>query len=265
MNEAEISIARSRCRKLRRRILEISQKLPALHIAPAFSCLELVDTIYFNLMRRAPPQPDTFILSKGHGAMSQFVILEELGILTQYDLDHACRDGGRIGGHPDYGLPGIEASTGSLGHGLPIALGMAIGDRELGHDRIIYLVMSDGELQEGSNWESFLLAPSLGLTKIVAFIDSNDFISRGRLSENHPNIYPLTTKLKAFGWETLEIDGHDPHSIVESVRNHSGKTPLVVVAHTTKGKGVSFMENQVIWGFRSPNSEEYRIALKELS
>ena len=197
--------------------------------------------------------------------MAQFVALEDLGILTREDLDHACRDGGRVGGHPDYGLPGVEASTGSLGHGLPIALGMAAGDRELSQDRMIYLVLSDGELQEGSNWESFLLAPSLKLKNIVAFIDYNGFISRGRLSENPPNFDPPAEKLRSFGWETVEIDGHDHAAIVGAVRGRSGKLPLVIVAHTTKGKGVSYMENQAIWAFRSPNPEEYKLALSELS
>jgi transketolase len=244
--------------------LAISQKLPALHVAPAFSCLELVDSVYFHLMRREGLHPDTFILSKGHGAMAQFVVLEELAVLSSEDLEKCCQAGGRLGGHPDYGVPGIEASTGSLGHGLPIALGMAAGDRESKQERIIYLVMSDGELQEGSCWESFLLAPSLGLKNIVAFIDYNDFISRGRLSQNHPNFHPLVEKVRAFGWDVLEVDGHDHAAIVEAVQGRSRKSPAAVVARTIKGKGVSFMENQAIWAFRSPTPEEYQIALAEL-
>jgi transketolase len=264
MSKDENRIDKGRCRNFRRRILEVSQKLPALHIAPAFSCLELVDAIYFKLMRRDGPNPDTFILSKGHGAMAQFVVLEALGVLSKGDLDNACRSGGRVGGHPDYGLPGVEASTGSLGHGLPIALGMAAADRERKLDRTIYLVMSDGELQEGSCWEAFLLAPTLRLTNIVVFVDYNDFISRGRLSQNHPNFHPPAEKIRAFGWETVETDGHDHEAIVRAVRNRSKEKPLAVVARTTKGKGVSYMENQAIWAFRSPNAEEYKIAMTEL-
>lgn len=265
MTETQIQKARARCRRFRRRILEVSQRLPALHVGPAFSCLELVDAIYFELMHRDPTPPDTFILSKGHGAMAQYVILEELGLLTREDLDSVCQSGGRLGGHPDYGLPGVECATGSLGHGLPIALGMALGDRELKHDRSIFVVMSDGELQEGSNWEAFLLAPSLGIKQIVVFIDSNDLNARARLSENHPNLYPLPPKFRAFGWEVAEIDGHDHDGIVGAVRSRTRKAPFVVVAKTVKGKGVSYMENQPIWAYRSPSPQEYQVALKELS
>src|SRR5436190_13990433 len=199
---------RQRCKRMRKRILDVSQKLGALHIAPAFSCMELVNTIYFGLMRRAADGSscDTFVLSKGHGAMAQFVALEELGVLTHEDIEKCCQLGGRLGGHPDYGLPGIEASTGSLGHGLPMVLGMALADKVRGEDRRIYVVMSDGELQEGSVWESLLLAPSQGLKNIVAFIDLNDFQSRGQTSKIHPNFYPVDAKTRAFGWETVEID-----------------------------------------------------------
>ncbi len=258
--------ARCRCAKMRRRILDISQKVGALHIAPAFSCLELVDAIYFALLRRAADGSslDTFILSKGHGAMAQFVVLEELGVLSHEDLERCCQLGGRLGGHPDYGLPGVEASTGSLGHGLPIALGMALGDKVNHEHRVIYVVMSDGELQEGSVWESLLLAPSQGLKNLVAFVDLNDFQSRGQTSQIHPNFYPVATKTRAFGWETAEVDGHDPQAIHDAVVARSGNAPLMIIAKTTKGKGVSYMENQPIWHYRSPNPREYQQALKEL-
>jgi transketolase len=258
--------ARRRCTKMRKRILDVSQKVGALHIAPAFSCLELVDTIYFGLMRRAPDgsSPDTFILSKGHGAMAQFVVLEELGVLSHEDLEKCCQLGGRLGGHPDYGLPGVEASTGSLGHGLPIALGMALGDKTNHEDRVIYIVMSDGELQEGSVWESLLLAPSQGLKNLVAFVDLNDFQSRGQTSLIHPNFYPVAAKTRAFGWETVEVDGHDAQAIHDIVLARSGTAPLIVIGKTTKGKGVSYMEDQPIWHYRSPNPQEYEQALREL-
>lgn len=262
----DAAAARQRCKKMRKRILDVSQKLGALHIAPAFSCLELVDTIYHGLMRRDGKghSPDTFILSKGHGAMAQFAVLEELGVLTHEDLEKCCQLGGRLGGHPDYGLPGVEASTGSLGHGLPIALGMALADKVNHVDRTIYVLMSDGELQEGSVWESLLLAPSQGLKNLVAFVDLNDFQSRGRTSQIHPNFYPVATKTSAFGWETVELDGHDPQAIHDAVAKRSGNASMMVIAKTTKGKGVSYMENQPIWHYRSPNPQEYQQALKEL-
>jgi len=256
-----------RCSEMRRRILDISQSLPALHIAPAFSCLEIIDAIYFGLMRREDEtdDPDTFILSKGHGAMAQYTVLEKLGVLTQEDLDNCGKPGGKLGMHPDYGLPGIEASTGSLGHGLPLSLGMAYADKVAGIERVIYVVLSDGEMQEGSNWEALMLAPSLGLKNIVAVVDLNDGVSLGNISAIHPNFYPLLDKIEAFGWDAVEVDGHDQQAIIDAITSRSGRKPLVVIAKTTKGKGVSYMENESIWHYRKPSPEEYQIALDELA
>jgi transketolase len=260
------AVARERCLRFRRRILDLSQIGTTLHIAPAFSCLELVDAVYFGLMRRpgAPDAPDTFILSKGHGCLSQYVILEKLGVLTRHDMEMYCKPGGRLGSHPDYGVPGIEAATGSLGHGLAIAVGMALADKVFKSDRTVYVVMSDGELQEGSVWEAMMLAPSLGLTNIIALVDLNDFQSLGRTSEGLPNFYPVLDKVRAFGWETVEVDGHDSAAIVRAVRARAGGRPMMVIGRTTKGKGVSFMENVPIWHYRSPSPAEYQIALAEL-
>lgn len=263
--QAFAATSRTRCTRFRRRILEMSQKVSALHIGGAFSCLEILDTIYFGLMRRDGPEPDTFILSKGHGSLAQYVILEELGVLSRDDLDVYCTSHGRLGTHPDYGVPGIEASTGSLGHGLGLALGMAVADKTFKSGRRIYVVMSDGELQEGSVWEAMMLAPSLGIRDIIAFVDLNDFQSLGRASENFPNFYPVGDKVRAFGWECAEVDGHDQAAILRAVDGGSGTRPLVVVGRTTKGKGVSYMENQPIWHYRSPSPEEYEQALRELA
>jgi transketolase len=255
-----------RCRKHRRRILEISQGVSALHIAPAFSCLEIVDTIYFNLMRRNADahSDDSFILSKGHGSMAQYVVLESLGIISKDDLDLYSKPGGRYATHPDYGLPGIEASTGSLGHGLSLAVGMALADKVAKIQRNVFIVLSDGEMQEGSVWEAMMLAPTLKISNIIAFLDLNDFQSFGKTSQCHPNFYPIVDKIKAFGWECKEVDGHDSESISEAVQARVGKLPCMLVCRTTKGKGVSYMENKPIWHYRSPNLEEYNLALKEL-
>lgn len=257
-------LARRRCAEFRHRILDISQTVSALHCAAAFSCIEIVDAIYFGLMRRDRPQPDTFILSKGHGSMAQYVVLERLGVLSREELDLYCKHGGKLGCHPDYGVPGIEASTGSLGHGLPMAIGMALADRALGHERTIYVVLSDGELQEGSTWEAMMVAPSLGVTSVVAVVDLNDFQSYGRTSETHPNFYPVLDKIQAFGWQTSEVDGHHAGQLIERVQGRQGDRPMMLVARTTKGKGISYMENVPIWHYRSPNAEEYRQALREL-
>ena len=257
--------ARARCLRYRRRILDISQRGVVLHIAPAFSCLELVDAVYHDLMQRDGPLPDTFVMSKGHGCLSQYIVLEDIGVLTEAHLDLYCKPGGVLGSHPDYGVPGIEASTGSLGHGLGLAAGMALADKVRRDNRTVFAVMSDGELQEGSVWEVMMLAPSLGLTNLVALIDLNDFQSLGRTSETLPNFYPMKEKVEAFGWECAEVDGHDNAAIVAAVRGRSGAKPLMVLGRTTKGKGVSYMENVPIWHYRSPSPDEYQQALRELA
>jgi transketolase len=196
--------------------------------------------------------------------MIQYVILEDLGILSQADLDAYCTVDGRLGVHPDYGNPGIEASTGSLGHGLGMCVGMAIAERGRRTGGVVYTVLSDGELQEGSTWEALLMGSSLKLTNLVAVIDNNDFQSLGRTSETHPSFYPLTDKLVAFGWEVVEVPGHESAAIYEAIAAREGNKPLAVVARTTKGKGVSYMENVPMWHYRSPNPKEYQQALAEL-
>ena len=263
-----IDIGKQRCVKYRKRILQLSLKLGALHIAPAFSCLEIVDAIYHKLMRHdgnSPPKfLDTFILSKGHGALAQYVVLESLGILSKSELNNLCTPAGKLGGHPDYGIPGIEASTGSLGHGLPIALGMAFADKVLDIDRNVYVVMSDGEMQEGSVWESMLIAPNLGVDNLVVIVDQNDFQVLDRVSKINPNFYPISDKVRAFGWKVVEANGHDSKSIRLATVRLLDKKPLMIIAKTTKGKGGSFMENDPIWNFRSPSKDEYDLAIKEL-
>ena len=259
--------ARMRCKRYRRRILDMSQRVTALHIGGSFSCIEIVDCIYNGLMRPGGPDarsPDTFVLSKGHACIAQYALLEDLGVLESADLDAYCTAGGRLGAHPDHGNPGIEASTGSLGHGLSIAVGIALAERGRRRDGVIYTLMSDGEVQEGSTWEAVLLASSLELANIVAFVDNNDLQSFGRTSHTHPSFYPLAAKFEAFGWETVELDGHDSPALFQAVTCRAGDRPLMVVARTTKGKGVSYMENAPIWHYRSPSRDEYLAAIAEL-
>ena len=262
----DVAASRQRCVAFRRRILEISQRVTALHVAPAFSCLEILDAIYFGLFRGDPgaQDVDSFILSKGHGCMAQYVILEQLGVISTDELEAYCTPDGHLGAHPDRGLPGIHASTGSLGHGLGMSIGMAYANKVSGIDGDVYVVLSDGEVQEGSVWETMLMAPVLGVDNLVAFVDNNDFQSLGRTSETHPNFYPLADKARAFGWEAAEIDGHDAARIVETVRGRRGGKPMFVACRTIKGKGVSFMEEVPIWHYRSPTPDEYQQALAEL-
>jgi transketolase len=265
-NSFDAAQARERCRRYRRRILDISQQVSALHIGSAYSCTEIVDCIYSALMRKTADGAlrDTFLMSKGHGCMIQYVILEELGILSRADLDAYCTPGGRLGVHPDYGNPGIVAATGSLGHGLAMACGMALAEKGRKTGNVIYAVLSDGEVQEGSTWEALMMASSLGCDNLVAAVDNNDFQSLGRTSETHPSFYPLLDKFRAFGWEAVEVDGHDSAAIFDSVTGRKGGKPFMLVAKTTKGKGVSYMENVPIWHYRSPSKDEYRRAVDEL-
>ena len=264
-NVFDPSAARRRCLTYRRRILDISQQVGALHIAPAFSCTEIVDVVYNGLMRwDGEDTPDVILMSKGHGCMIQYVILEEKGILLREDLDLYCKPGGRLGAHPDYGVPGISASTGSLGHGMGIATGMAYGERLQQRDGQIYLVLSDGECQEGSTWEGAMMAGNLALENLIAFVDLNDFSGLERMSEGHPAFHPVIDKFLSFGWEGVEVNGHSADEIHEAVMNRKGGKPFVVVSKTVKGKGVSYMEHVPIWHYRAPSPEEYKQACDEL-
>ncbi len=263
----DIAAARKRCLKYRRRVLEVSQQVSALHGAGAFSALEMVDCIYHGLMRDSANKnsPDTFLISKGHGCMSQYVVLEDLSILERTDLDLYCKVGGRLGCHPDYGNPGIEASTGSLGHGMALATGMAYTEKYIHKtDGVVYVVLSDGEFQEGSTWEAMMMAANLGVTNLVAMLDHNGFQSFGRTSETHPAFYPIREKVEAFGWEAAEVNGHDGAAIHAATSKRQGYKPFILIGNTVKGKGVSFMENEPIWHYRSPNPAEYKQAVDEL-
>lgn len=267
----DLAAARRRCLFYRRRILDISQQVTALHVAPAFSCLEMVDIIYHVFMRPDPHQTnpkrffDSFVISKGHGCLSQYVILEDLGILEKTDLDRYCTPAGQLGAHPDYGVPGIEASTGSLGHGLGIATGMAYAEKLKGTDQRTYVMLSDGEFQEGSTWEAMMMAANLEITNLIAFMDLNDFGGLARMSEGHPAFYPVVEKAQSFGWEAVEVNGHDARAVFEAVTSRSGRKPFLLVGKTVKGKGVSYMEHVNMWHYRSPNKDEYAKAIAELA
>jgi len=266
LNRFDPGAARERCRRYRRRILDISQQVQALHVAPAFSCIEIVDTIWHGLMRHGDEaSSDVFLMSKGHGCMIHYVILEEEGTLSRTDLDLYCQVGGRLGAHPDYGTPGIAASTGSLGHGLGIAVGMATAERLKGTDTTIYCVLSDGEFQEGSTWEAMMMAGNLGLGNLVGVMDNNDFSGLERMSEGHKAFYPVVDKARAFGWDSALVkNGHDNAALFDALASRQDDKPFLVVAETVKGKGVSYMEHVPIWHYRSPNAAEYQQAIAEI-
>jgi len=265
--EFDVIASMQRCREIRKRILDVSQIIPAIHIGGSFSCLEMLDVIYHGFMRKTDQGEywDTFILSKGHGSFAWYATLESLGILPSEELEKYCSSKGILGMHPDRGTPGIVTSTGSLGHGLGMGAGMALYEKVFKEDRNIFVILSDGELQEGSVWEIFLQAPALGLNSLVGFVDNNNLQSMDFTTNSHPNFYPLKEKIEAFGWEVEEVDGHNQEQIFSAVQNRSGSKPFFLVGKTVKGKGVSYMENVPMWHYRSPNPDEYQQALKELS
>ena len=262
-----LSEAQRRCVNYRRAVLALSKQVPALHIAPAFSCLEMVDVIYNELMRRDAHNNfmDTFVLSKGHGCVAQYVVLHELGILTDDDMKLFCLPGGCLGAHPDYEIPGVAASTGSLGHGFGLSVGMSYANKLTQQDVNTYVIISDGEMQEGSTWEAIMMASNLRLNNLTVMLDLNDRTSLDQLSEKFPAFYPVADKLKAFNWQVHEVDGHDATSLVKAARDKQNDRPLFIVCRTKKGKGISYMEDVAIWHYRSPNEQEYQLALDELS
>lgn len=267
INENEDFDANYRCGLYRKRILELSQLVPALHIAPAFSCIEIVDLIYNKLIfkkKKLKEANGLFLMSKGHGCMSQYVILEDLNILNTKDLNKYCKPDGFLGAHPDRGNPGIEASTGSLGHGMGMALGMAYAEKIKETNKKIFVLLSDGELQEGSSWEAIMMASNLGLDNLIAFVDNNDFGGMDRMSSYHKAFYPLKEKFDAFGWDCVESNGHSTIEMENNLKIRKKNKPFVMICNTTKGKGVSFMENVPIWHYRSPNKNELKIALNEI-
>ncbi len=270
-NALDLTAAHDRCKRHRKRILEMTQSVSALHVGGAFSSTEIVDCIYYELMRPGSSgavvgddAPDTFLMSKGHGYMIQAVVLEDLGILKRSDLAAYCTPTGQLGVHPDYGIPGIEASTGALGHGLSMALGMAYAEMTRNRGGVVYAVLSDGEVQEGSTWEATLIASSLKVNNLIGFIDNNNMQSLGFTHVTHPSFYPVVDKFQAFGWECVEVNGHDSLAIYNAVTGRKGDRPLMVNCKTTKGRGVSYMENVPMWHYRSPNKAEYEQAVREI-
>lgn len=240
------------------------------HIGSCFSMADLLATLYSGVLRVDPARPmwpdrDRFILSKGHGAAILYAVLAESGFFPPEQLNTYCQNGSILTGHASHLVPGVEVSTGSLGHGLPIGCGMALAGKREGRPYRVYVLLSDGELDEGSNWEPILFAPHHGLDNLVAIIDYNKIQSFGRVKDIL-DLDPLAAKLQACRWAVREIDGHDYDQIENALRAapfEPGK-PSVIIAHTVKGKGVSFMEDRLLWHYRSPNDELLAQALDEL-
>jgi transketolase len=232
--------------------------------------VDLLVALYFSVLRIDPEQPDDpardrLLLSKGHGCMAQYGVLAELGFFPESVLDEYARDGGRLAEHPGpHCVPGIEAATGSLGHGLPMGAGMALAAKLRGAGYRVFAILSDGECYEGSVWEAALFAPTQHLDNLTAIVDYNGWSAMGR---TRPAMDPFAEKWRSFGWSVREIDGHD----VAAVAAFLAETPFepgrpsAIIARTVKGKGVSFMENDLEWHYRPPNDDDLRRALLEIS
>ncbi|MBK7388178.1 MAG: transketolase [Bacteroidetes bacterium] len=255
-------------KNIRRSILQMNHRSNASHSGSALSIVELLTVLYFKYLNIDPKEPkndkrDRFILSKGHASSALYSVLAEKGFFPKTYLDKFYIDNGILPGHVDKdAAPGLECAAGSLGHGLSIGVGMAIASKYKKHNSKVVVLISDGELNEGSIWEPLLLAPHLNLNNLTVIIDYNKIQSFG-LTNEIVNLEPLSDKLIAFNWDVFEIDGHNFEEIETALNSKSSK-PKIIIAHTIKGKGVSFMENKLEWHYRSPNDELLKKALAEL-
>lgn len=258
-------------RDIRRSALKMVHQSKASHIGSCLSCTDILAYLYGAWLRIDPENPawcdrDRFILSKGHAAAAVYAALAHRKFFPLAWLDSYCCDDARLGGHITHtNTPGVEVSSGSLGHGLPIATGIALGAKRAGHMFRTVVLLSDGECNEGSNWEAFLLASMHNLDNLLVMIDYNKLQGYGRVNDVAP-LEPLSDKLRAFNWAVKSIDGHDLSAIeaaLSEVPFEPGR-PSVIIAHTIKGKGVSFMEDSLEWHYKSPTSEQLTLALNEI-
>ncbi|MDT4952903.1 MAG: transketolase [Acidobacteriota bacterium] len=266
----ETNLVTGLARRIRADALRMVHRASASHIGTCLSMADLLAVLYGRVLRIDPGRPDwpdrdRFILSKGHGAAIVYAALAERGFFPREWLDTYCQNGSRLGGHiSSHNVPGVEVSTGSLGHGLPLGCGMALAGKHDGRPYRVFVMLSDGELDEGSNWESILFAPHHELDNLVAIVDYNKIQSFGSVSEVL-ELSPLADKWRAFRWAVREIDGHD-HTQIEKALTEPAEPgrPTVIIAHTIKGKGVSFMEGQLAWHYKSPDAAQLERALEEL-
>jgi transketolase len=266
-----LDMLRQKTRELRGKLVELSHAAEAPHLGGALSCAEIMVCAYWATLRIDPKQPldplrDRFILSKGHAATALYITLASRGFFDPALLAHFNEDGGCLPEQPGLQcVPGVEAATGSLGHGLSLALGMALAGRIQGRSYRCFALLSDGECQEGSVWEAALFAPRHQLDNVVAIVDYNKWQATGRSNEVTA-LSPLREKWEAFGWSAYEVDGHDVGALMNvlgKIPDGTGK-PVAIVAHTVKGKGVSFMEDDNNWHYRIPTADEVKLARKEL-
>lgn len=254
----------------RRHALRMTHRANSSHIGSCLSIADILAVLYADVLRVDPEQPswpgrDRFILSKGHAAAIVYAILAERGFFPVAWLDDYAQDGSLLTGHVSHHVPGVELSTGSLGHGLSVGCGMALAGKREGAPYRVYVLLSDGELDEGSNWEPILFAPHHRLDNLVAIVDYNKIQSFGSVAEVL-DLSPLAEKWSAFQWAVREVDGHDHAAIMSALREApiEADKPTCIIAHTVKGKGVGFMEDRLGWHYRSPDATELAAALAEL-
>jgi transketolase len=264
---------KEKAREIRSAILEMIVAANKGHIGGALSCSDILVALYYGGgLRVDPANPDwpgrdRFILSKGHSASALFAILADLGFFEKATLNTYCKNGTRLGGHPDRRVPGIETDTGSLGHGLGIGVGMALSAKMNGENHRVVVLLGDGECCEGSVWEALVFASHHQLENLTVVIDRNrqcvlDF------TEDCSPLNPLPFRLEAFGWETREVNGHSFEELltaIDSMSARGSKKPLAIVANTIKGKGVSFMEGRIKWHHSVPSGEELVQSRRELA
>jgi transketolase len=256
---------------IRKKLIEMFSYGKAHHFGGSLSCVEIITALYFYKMRYTKemienPNRDRFVMSKGHSVPTQYVILSMLGVIPEEELFTIKQMGTRLQGHPDIRkTPGLEAPTGSLGQGLSFANGMALAGRLDGREYNVYVVLGDGELQEGQVWEAAMTTSHYGLTNVCAIVDRNRYQSQGEVDELK-QVEPISMKWESFGWEACEVDGHDIGEICRALdRMEEGRNkPLVVVANTVKGKGVSFLEGTYKYHNYSLTEEEYEVAVREI-
>ena len=256
---------------IRRDILNLCFKTGSSHIGSSFSIVEILTALYFKSMNISPenaesPDRDRFILSKGHGCPALYVALHHRGFIDAAAMEGFARDGGTLEQHPTRNLRwGIECSTGSLGHGLSIGAGMSLAGKRDKRDSRVFVLLSDGETNEGSTWEAAMLAAQHKLDNLVAIVDYNKMQALGK-TEEVIHLEPYAAKWESFGWSTIQVDGHN----IQDLTAAFGKVPFCrgkpscVIAHTVKGRGVCFMEGELLWHYRCPDQEEFEKAICEL-
>ena len=272
MKDISVKELKNQCTELKKKVISMIYKAQSGHPGGSLSAADFVTALYFREMNIDPKNPhwedrDRCILSKGHVCPIQYAALATLGYFPEDVLDTLRKEGSILQGHPDMKkCPGIDISTGSLGQGMACGVGMALAGKRDGKDYRVFVVLGDGECQEGEIWEAAQTANKYQLDNVVAFVDNNNLQIDGTCDEVMPNI-DLGKKFAAFGWEVYEIDVHDMEQIVatlDKIREAKNGKPKCIFAHTVKGKGVSFMENQCGWHGVAPNEEEYKQAMAEL-